>query len=406
MDAVARSRPLYAMKETKCSLSRLCNLHDLKYIASGKNNDVFSLKFADATVVIKVGFFEGITLQQLAKQMPDEKEVARILKSDPLNAGYAFSLYTNSLVARRLCPHFVIAYTRDCIKGFYKQVHHHLPPEVKETREHRCDINDVTMLERFDIDMLSALMEHRLTPGDIYAIVFQVLYAIMVLQAGLACARHNDLHCGNVFLKAMHPVLRANVTQQPVYVRYEWDSLTWTWRVFRHFAAIGDFDFADLGSGECRNIKVSSNQFAESYAINCDQNQSYDAYTFLYSIWSNVEKYVYMFKPRCGNWKQLQTFLSRPFCAVKSSELPSRPHIQLPAFVPRALLVRLYPQRKPDLSNILYTFGTRVPNSQMLPVLSMTDARSLETHVLMEILRSHGIACGTLSRNAMLGLLH
>jgi hypothetical protein len=246
------------------------------------------------------------------------------------------------------------------------------------------------LIERFNSNLLSGIMEHRLTPRQVYTCVFQVLFALMVLQAGHAGARHNDLHCANVFVKQTPTCLLKADDGQATKIRYTWGSACWTWDTFVAFAAVGDFDFADLGSGCHRNVKLTSQDYSKDFNINTCTDTSYDAYTFLHSICIVIRKYQELFPMKVDlHWRQLEEFCERPFgCAADA--LPNRPQHHWPTLVPHKLLPTMYP---PSLYHpggvttpLLYHFG--MP-SGVLPCKTMLQ--QCDTPLLMELARSVGI---------------
>lgn len=252
----------------------------VSYVASGANNDVFNVKYLDTEFVLKVGYYDWITIRDFKALLPDDDAGRlRVMRKDPLNTSWEFARRTNQLVTANYTPHFAYVYWRtgscfNVLKHIRRYVNlAPLPagnaanPEgrqrLRADRESRSRLNDLTIMERFDYDLTSAIKMGQITTIQEHEeCLFQVLFSIMVLQAQYPGAQHNDLHPGNVFLKRIPDVLRTedlNGVPTQSSSRYQWNTSIWNRPACKHFCAIADFDFADLGVTSPRNVKVSSN---------------------------------------------------------------------------------------------------------------------------------------------------
>ncbi len=388
-------------------LKRVCIDHDdlcnprfyqnkIRYLASGRNNDVFKLKVLDAYMVLKVGYLEDDTVADVRKSLDLQDKrigVETALRCDPCNVAFRFCRLANILMARRLCPHFVIM-LRHCLSPHFLQALGNVVPDrVLKLRRQRNKVHDVSLLELYDSDLQTAILKRRILPEDVKGCVFQVLFSLIALHSVKPHFRHNDLHNGNVMLRYIPYNIR-----QDTRVQYLWSfdeeehPRRWIFPTWTQFAAIGDFDFVNLGNGPA-NAKVSSNLY-RSVGITTGVNRSYDSHLFVTAVARDVNVLVKSKNDPGGSWQKLLTWLSQPYNDVFGLLLSdTRQRSEDLRFTPQALITSLFPTvslPKEQMSggSYMHTFGNvKVRSEKASLSLQGVDFGEISTLHLMEMAR-------------------
>ena len=388
-------------------LKRMCiDHHDLcnprfyqnktKYLASGRNNDVFKLKILDACMVLKVGYLEDETVTDVQRCVDLQERGAGVenaLRRDPCNVAFRFCRLANILMARRLCPHFVIM-LRHCLSPQLLQALGNVVPDrVLKLRRHRNRVHDVALLELYDSDLETAIIRRRILPEDVKGCVFQILFSLIVLQSVKPHFRHNDLHNGNVMLR----YIPYNVRQE-TRIQYLWSfdgeehPRRWIFPTWTQFAAIGDFDFVNLGNGPA-NVKVASDLY-KSVGITTGVNRSYDSHLFVTAVARDVNVVVQSKKDPDGSWQKLLTWLSEPYDGVCSLlQNDTRQRTEDLRFTPQALVTSLFPtvslpKEQMNGGSYMHTFGNvRVRSEKGSLSLQGIDFGEISTLHLIEMAR-------------------
>lgn len=262
------------------------------YIASGANNDIFNLTLENLKLILKVGYYDWLTVNRIKAAHAAGATVqqkADLLREDPLNSAAEFSSrVANPMIENGWSPHWVKTYRRmgycyNVLKHIRQYVN--LPPlpaidggpitaanedrarrkQVRADRSRRAKLNDLTIMEKFDFDLNEALANGKIRePWEIEQCLFEVLFTLQMLQAVFPGATHNDLHVGNVFMKKVPEELRLDAASNVCLTRYRYMNKVWKRRLPRYFTAIGDFDFVHVPRREnvngplVRNVKVNS----------------------------------------------------------------------------------------------------------------------------------------------------
>ena len=369
------------------------------YVASGTNNDVFRMTLCDMQLIVKIGYLEELTIDNIKQDGSKRyRDVARgHLKRDPCNVALRFYRMAQSLILRNICPHFVIAHRHCMAPTFLQRLGSKVPAKVQKKRVKQSPIHDITIMEAFDGDLQNLIGKQRLLAGDVRDCVFQVLYTLVVLQHCKPNLRHNDLHCGNVFIKYVPHLVRQSSKIQYVWQFEDEDHpRRWIFGTWPYFAAIADFDFLNFGDGE-DNIKVSSNLFARD-GIDTKQNRSYDSHLFTHSLACSLNTLVQTKKDEMGAWKELLDWLARPYGSptyLLASD--SRQRREDESLTPRALLTALFPTVRVPAGQLaggtyLFSLGNVRPR-HIVPklVLAGLDLDSLATPYLLDLLRGVGV---------------
>jgi hypothetical protein len=378
------------------------------YIASGANNDVFNLTVQNVKLILKVGYYDWLTVNRIRQahdQGATDLQKRAILLEDPLNAAFEFAeQVANYMVYNNISPHWVCTYRRNghCYNVLkYIQQYVNLPPlpevdggdaggdgfvdrerrkKLRADRSRRAKLNDLTLMEKFDIDLTEALAHKKFKEvWEVEQCLFEILFTLALVQHEFPGTTHNDLHCGNVFLKKVPEVLRKDEAGNVCLSRYRYNDDVWKRPVPRYFTAIGDFDFVKF-QGRTRNVKVYSGVYS-NFGIAEDTTPQ-----------SDVGKFWISFR----NWavKPFPNLMTvSPVCRAIRDYLQN--YMQTHPEPPPALeLLRLFPHTpadNQDQNRYAYCFGTpgQAYISARLPPLTNTLIRldTLDVPVLYELLK-------------------
>lgn len=229
------------LKQNACNLNSFTHIERL---ASGTYNDVFKITFEGKVIIMRLSSYNDYTLSkvlELADRDPFRVQDALFyLNLDPTRVKNNYARLTNFLIMNNVCPHFVANYgSQDCKKVAQKVKSLLDPKRVAEIQQrpigyHRY--NNISFAEVFDTD-LAKLMAQLPREEDLRSILFQVFYALAVLQHYIPTFRHNDLSTANILIKNVG----SRRGESYVYELYGNHYTLWT---PTFFAAINDFDLA------------------------------------------------------------------------------------------------------------------------------------------------------------------
>ncbi|KAF6250475.1 hypothetical protein COO60DRAFT_1646863 [Scenedesmus sp. NREL 46B-D3] len=269
-----------------------------RLIGAGSYNDVFLVRFKANAMVLRLSYYSPYTLSKvqalIRQRLPHKQLLAKAHKvtaQDPVSVKNNYSAFCNMLIERDVCPHFVYMYHQKDVKCFAALVKDQVKPE-RQRNNLSFRYNNVSFHEKFQTSLRLRLRQ--LTDAQLAAAVFQVVYALAMMQHYLPDFRHNDLSLDNVLITTYAPTPGRHF-------HYKVGEASYWLPDVGVFLAVTDFDLAHApvcvvptgdGKGKpygLRNQLIAKDQFgnhgdAQARNINGTVNRSFDTYYFLYRL--------------------------------------------------------------------------------------------------------------------------
>lgn len=187
---------------------------DARFLGQGTYNTVYALEGEYAGIALRISTFFPHILSQVGRAIvrdprtrfkglyrayvqPHQRHQASTqLAADPVLIKNNFSRLTNTLIRNNICPHFVYMFAETDIKDFNEMVIQENP--ARSSLDDRY--SNVSYHEVMDRDLLSAIQDMSISNTQLKSVLFQVAFAVCILQHYLPGFRHNDLWLSNVFL--------------------------------------------------------------------------------------------------------------------------------------------------------------------------------------------------------------
>lgn len=268
-----------------------------RLIGAGSYNDVFVVRFRGHSLVLRLSYYSPYTLgkvQALIRQHLPYKQLLQrahaVTAQDPVTVKNNYSRLCNLLIEHGVCPHFVYLYHQKDAKCFAATVKEQVKPErAKNNLSFRY--NNVSFHERFQACLRLKLRQ--LSDLQLTVAVFQVMFALAVLQHYVPSFRHNDLSLDNVLISIGTP-------QAQAVHHYRLKGMDFWVPDVGVFCAVTDFDLAHApatvvpaGPGGkpygLHNQLIAKDQFGnhsdvQARNINAKPNSSFDTNYFLFRL--------------------------------------------------------------------------------------------------------------------------
>jgi hypothetical protein len=293
---MARYREVSSMLAA-CNLSVPFMDKPPRLIGAGSYNDIFCIKCKGHNMVLRLSYYSSYTLnkvQALIQLKLPYKQLIRkargVTDLDPVTVKNNYSQLCNMLVDTGVCPHFVYMFHQKDVKCFAAMVRDQIKPErMRNNLSFRY--NNVSFHEKYQSSLRLKLKQ--LTDLQLVCAVFQVLFALAVLQHYVPNFRHNDLSLDNVLVSVCKPTPNR-------YVQYCIGGVTYWLPDAGIMTAVTDFDLAHApatvtwNDGKSKpyglqNQLIAKDQFGnhtdvQARNINASANRSFDTYYFLYRL--------------------------------------------------------------------------------------------------------------------------
>lgn len=265
-----------------------------RLIGAGSYNDIFVVRFDGQPMVLRLSYYSPYTLSKVQSliraKMPYQQLMDRarsVTAQDPVMVKNNYSRFANAIIEAGVCPHFVYMFQQKDVKCFAAQVKDQVKPE-RARHNLSFRYNNVSFHEKFQTSLRLKL--RTLSELQVEVAVFQVLFALAVLQHYLPSFRHNDLSLDNILVTTYAPT-------PGKFVHYRLAGNDYWLPDAGILAAVTDFDLAHAPAAitvrgktfGLQNQLIAKNQFgnhtdAQARNINASQNKSFDAYYFLYRL--------------------------------------------------------------------------------------------------------------------------
>ena len=308
----------------------------VKRIGSGTYNDAFkiTLPFNQTTdIVMRLSYYDKNVLAAALNSLegnifkdgrklnvPDDamRRAIHLNRFDPVKVKNNYSLVCRYLIDMDVCPNYVYMYHYADAHSMFGQLRHMLPE--KRLLQPQQDFSNTSFHELFDCNLYHALVHRLITDeSELRSIVFQVIYALHILQFYLPGFRHNDLSTSNILLK-----LPKSDVQVHHIVEYVMMGKRFNLKSEHAFAAVWDFDLAH-SPGRCtrlgkysvkddwegvnlRNTIITRDKFSNYTRdlsvrnINGKFNPAFDTHFFLCSLRKAIKK--------IGGFKATEAFIN------------------------------------------------------------------------------------------------
>lgn len=245
----------------------------VRHLGSGKYSDVFSVRHGTRRLAMKISYYRDGTLSDVARRaMKGDLDGAAAAKQrDAVCVSSAFSRFTTG-IRGSVSPHFVAVHvSRDC-DGLAERLRPLLTARLKTLTEAQQRHNNVSFMERFDVNLTRWLLEASFSDEQLGGVLFQIVYTLAALQKLLPGFRHNDLSTNNVLLRHVAPWTAT----------YSYEGVRFTVAQTPVFVALADYDFTHVpGHKSLSNERILGGKYPH---MSASSNPSYDAHLFLKSV--------------------------------------------------------------------------------------------------------------------------
>lgn len=272
-----------------------------RLIGAGSYNDVFVVRFQGHVMVMRLSYYSAYTLgrvQSIIRQhLPYDELINkshRITALDPVTVKNNYSRFCNHLIDQNVCPHFVYMFGFRDVKCFASYVKDQVKPDrMRNNLAFRY--NNVSFHEKFHTSLRLRLRQ--LSDLQLRVALFQVLYALAVLQHYVPSFRHNDLSLDNILITLTPTPGQEQQAHTFTSYKLPLGQEFWVPNV-GVFTAVADFDLAHAPAIATlphnqriglQNQLITKEQFAghtdeQARNINGSHNPSFDSYYFLYRL--------------------------------------------------------------------------------------------------------------------------
>lgn len=216
--APQKGRPFVKVWPSKHVMLLAEMMTDALYMGHGTYNRIYALEGNFKGVVVRLSQYMPSVTQAVGEKIIDKKQNSGVvyetlsrakltnekylqqamywISFDPVCIKNNFSRLTNTLITNNVCPHYVYMFGEMDIKDFENTVIELAPPRTDVLNRY----NNVSFHERMNDNLDTLIRKRVISNRQLKSCLFQVIYALCVLQHYIPEFRHNDLWLSNIFV--------------------------------------------------------------------------------------------------------------------------------------------------------------------------------------------------------------